>query len=112
VSESGKLRHGNGAHGRGDRRRKGARVGYPLEEGQDAAWADLFQAINTLATVAPMVAPGARGELLSTKEMAERLGIAPKTLLKRKSRGQVTPALQLGRRGRAAIRWKGDEVAE
>jgi hypothetical protein len=82
-----------------------------VEEGQDVAWADLFQTINMMATVAPMVAPGARGELLSTKEMAERLGIAPKTLLKRKSRGQVTPALQLGRRGRAAIRWKGDEVA-
>jgi hypothetical protein len=31
-SEGGRLRRGNAAHGRGDRRRTGARVGYALEQ--------------------------------------------------------------------------------
>jgi hypothetical protein len=82
-----------------------------VESGDASAWPDLIEMVKAMAALAPHVAPGARGELLTTKQMAERLGIAPKTLLKRKARGQATPALQLGRRGRAAIRWKGDEVA-
>lgn len=51
--------------------------------------------------------PGGRGELLTTAQMAERLGIAPKTLLKHKAAGAVKPALQRGK----LIRWKGDEAA-
>jgi hypothetical protein len=82
-----------------------------VEDGQDAAWAEFLDVVKAMVTLSPLVAPGARGEFLSTKQMAERLGIAPKTLLKRKADGKATPALQLGRRGRAAIRWKGDEVA-
>jgi predicted site-specific integrase-resolvase len=52
------------------------------------------------------MSPGAGGELLTTAQMAERLGIKPKTLLRHKSNGAVRPALQRGK----LIRWKGDEV--
>src|SRR5262245_32800062 len=54
----------------------------------------------------PCVEPGVRGELLTTGQMAERLGIAPKTLLKHKAAGVVRPALQRGK----LIRWRGDEA--
>jgi hypothetical protein len=61
----------------------------------------------SLATVLAQASLGAgRGELLTTVEMAGRLGIAPKTLLKHKAAGVVKPALQRGK----LIRWRGDEV--
>ena len=67
--------------------------------------------LYTLISVMAQTAPGARGELLTTKGMAARLNVAPKTLLRWKAAGKVRPAQQLGQRGRAAIRWRGDEVA-
>jgi len=82
-----------------------------VRQGDEGAWRDFLAALNTYTAVLAQLAPESHGGLLSTKEMAERLGIAPKTLLKRKARGEIKPALQLGRRGRAAIRWRGDEVA-
>ena len=46
------------------------------------------------------------GELLSTKDLADRLGVTPKTLLRRRAKGELKPALELGERGRAAFRWR------
>jgi hypothetical protein len=43
---------------------------------------------------------------LTTAEMARRMGIAPKTLLKHKALGKVRPAIQRGK----LIRWRGDEA--
>jgi hypothetical protein len=80
-------------------------------EGEEDTWPIYIATAVALAAVAAQSVPGSRGELLTTKQLAERLGISPKTLLKRKARGEVRPAMQLGRRGRAAIRWRGDEVA-
>ena len=88
-----------------------AALGDRLRAGDEAAWTDFLVTANTLTAMLAQLTPGAAGELLTTKEMATRLGIAPKTLLKRKAKGQVRPPVQLGRRGRAAIRWKGNEVA-
>lgn len=79
--------------------------------GDESSWGDLLATLTTYTQVLAQLAPGAHGGLLSTKEMAERLNIAPKTLLRRKAKGQVRPALQLGKRGRAAIRWRGNELA-
>jgi len=70
-------------------------------------WGEYAALAAALATVMARLEPGARGELLTTAQMAERLGIAPKTLLKHKAAGAVKPALQRGR----LIRWKGDEAA-
>jgi hypothetical protein len=82
-----------------------------LQQGDAAAWPAFCEASQALAAVLPVIAPGARGELLTTQQMAERLGIAPKTLLRRRARGQVKAPVQLGERGRAALRWRGDEVS-
>jgi hypothetical protein len=75
------------------------------------AWPDYLATLNTLVCVLAQLAPGASGSLLTTKEMAERLHVAPKTVLAMKKRGQLRPARELGKRGRAAIRWRADEVA-
>jgi hypothetical protein len=79
-------------------------------DAQATLWRDYVATAGTLAQVVTQIAPGRRGELLTTAQMAERLGISSKTLLKRKANGLATPALQLGKRGRAAIRWRGDEA--
>ena len=63
-------------------------------------------AVSALPALVADTTPGRRGELLSTRQMAERLGIAPKTLLRRKARGDVKPAMQAGK----LIRWKGTET--
>jgi hypothetical protein len=55
--------------------------------------------------VALAVKEVADAPLLTTAEMAERLAISTKTLLKRKKVGLVRPALEHGR----LIRWKTDE---
>ena len=81
-----------------------------LQQGDEATWSVYVATVMALTSALPHLAPGARGELLTTAEMAARLQVSPRTLLRRKARGQVTPALQLGRRGRAAIRWAGDEA--
>jgi hypothetical protein len=81
-----------------------------LQDDQAAPWSEYAAIAQALAAILPTLAPGRHGELLTTKEMAARLAIAPKTLLKRKRAGVVRPALDLGRRGRAAVRWRGDEV--
>jgi len=77
-----------------------------VDAGDEAAWAAYCAAAATLAAIVPQAMPGANGQLLSTREMAERLNISPKTLLRRKKDRQITPALQLGKRGRASLRWK------
>jgi hypothetical protein len=69
-------------------------------------WREYAEVAAALAAVLVGIAPGRRGELLTTQQMAEKLGIAPKTLLRQKAKGLVQPALQLGRRGRAALRWR------
>jgi hypothetical protein len=49
--------------------------------------------------------------LLTSKQYAERLGINVKTLLRRRLNGELAQEpLVLGKRGRAALRWRGTEV--
>ena len=59
-----------------------------------------------LLRLPPATAPGAPGELLTTKAMAERLGIAPKTLLKHTKAGAIRPAVHRGK----LVRWRGTEA--
>ena len=77
-----------------------------LEAGDEGAWGPYCDAIEALAAVLPRVEPGGGGELLSTSEMAQKLGLAPKTLLRHMARGAVKPALRRGK----LIRWRGTEV--
>jgi hypothetical protein len=49
-------------------------------------------------------APGAGGELLTTRQMAARLQLSPRTLLRRAKAGKAEP-IRFGERGRGAVRW-------
>ena len=75
-----------------------------------AIWSEYCAVATALAQILPNIAPGRQGELLTTKEMAARLSVSPKTLLKRWKTGELRPAVVLGKRGRAAMRWNGSEV--
>ena len=75
-----------------------------LAAGDESVWPAYAEAAATLAAIAPTTVPGASGELISTRAMAERMGVAPKTLLRRAKSGQIEP-VRLGKRGRAAYRW-------
>jgi helix-turn-helix protein len=77
----------------------------------DAAWDEYRETAAALAAILPTLAPERRGWLLTTAELAERLGVSPKTVLRRKASGELKPAVVMGRRGRAALRWRGDEGA-
>lgn len=79
-------------------------LGVKLAAGDESVWCSYCEAAAALAAIAPATIPGASGELISTRAMAERMGVAPKTLLRRAKAGQADP-IRLGKRGRAAYRW-------
>jgi len=78
-----------------------------IQGGDEGAWRLYCEAIRALTAVEECLIPGEHGEYLTTAEMAQRLGIAPKTLLRHKAAGTVKPALQRGK----LIRWKGNEAS-
>jgi len=75
-------------------------------EGNESRWTEYIATVQALAAIVPCLAPERGGALLTTAEMAGRLGISAKTLLRRKSDGGIRPALQRGK----LIRWRGDEI--
>jgi excisionase family DNA binding protein len=81
-----------------------------LAECDLAAWVQYAQLAAALAAIVRETAPGAGGRLLSTAELADALGVSPKTILRKRRSGELT-AIELGRRGRSALRWQGDQVA-
>jgi helix-turn-helix protein len=76
-----------------------------LDAGEDV-WGEYAALAGALATVLGHASPGAHGELLTTRDMAARLGLKPKTLLRHVASGAIVPAVRRGR----LIRWKGSEV--
>jgi hypothetical protein len=76
-----------------------------------ASWEEYLQLVSVLAQLAMMTRPEASGRLLTTGELAYKLGVSPRTVLRRRKRGQLTPAVELGKRGRAALRWSGTEAS-
>jgi hypothetical protein len=77
-----------------------------LDAGDESLWTPYLQACWTLAQVATVTSPGHGGELLTTKQLAEQMQISPKALLRRRKNGLITPAAELGKRGRGALRWR------
>ncbi len=77
-----------------------------LDAGDESAWPDYRETARALAEMVGHLAPERGGPLLTTAEMAARLNVSPKTLLKRKADGDVRPAVQRGK----LIRWRGDEL--
>src|SRR4030095_3086391 len=81
-----------------------ARLG-ALEDRLDAEpeiWPEYAQLAAAIAAILPALRPEARG-LMTTSQLAERLGVSPKTVLRRRKAGALTPAVELGKRGRAAL---------
>ena len=81
-----------------------------VQRGDEAAWSDYLVTVTAYTAVLAQLTPGAHGGLLTTKQLAERLNVSSKTILKQKKQGKLRPALQLGQRGRAAIRWRADQT--
>jgi excisionase family DNA binding protein len=76
-----------------------------LDSGERGAWETYLATLTAFLGVLDHSAPGRHGELLTTAEMAARLNVSPKTVLKWKAQGRIRPARQQGK----LIRWKGDE---
>ena len=71
--------------------------------GDETAWPDYLDTLNALVRVRAETAPGA-GALLTTAQLAERLGWSEKTVRRRWKKGQLSPAFQDGK----ALRWRAD----
>lgn len=76
-----------------------------VQAGEVALWPDYLEAVKALAAIAPALTPENGGPMLTTGEMAARLGVAPKTLLRHKARGRIHPAVEKGK----LLRWNGSE---
>jgi DNA-directed RNA polymerase specialized sigma24 family protein len=70
-----------------------------LDAGEDR-WAEYLTAAVALAQLEPATGAGARGRLLSTRELAEAMGISTRTIRRHKAAGRLAPAAQLGRTAR------------
>ncbi len=77
-----------------------------VEAGDEAALPALLAVVGPLAALLPQLEPEARGALLTTKELADRMGVVPKTVLRRRARGELRPALASGR----LIRWRASDA--
>jgi hypothetical protein len=60
-----------------------------LEQGGVDAWPEYLATVETLATILPAVSAQQRGRLLTTGELAARLGVSSKTVLRRRRAGQL-----------------------
>lgn len=67
--------------------------------GDEAAWALYLDAARALAALVPLL-PASQG-LLTTAELAARLGVATKTVRKWRAAGLARPVLERGR----VVRW-------
>jgi predicted DNA-binding transcriptional regulator AlpA len=82
-----------------------------IESGDEAAWPEYLEVAQALATIAPAVLPERTGRLLTSAEMARRLGISEKTLHRHRQQGRLAEPVELGPRGRGrAVRWRGTEA--
>jgi hypothetical protein len=70
-------------------------------DGDVTAWPAYCEAAATLATIARQAREN--GALLTTGQLAERLNVSTKTVLRRRAKGELQPAMQLGKR---ALRWR------
>lgn len=76
-----------------------------VQAGEVALWPDYLEVVKALAAIAPALTPENGGPMLTTGEMAARLGVAPKTLLRHKKNGKIQPMVAKGK----LLRWSGQE---
>ena len=75
-----------------------------LETGEDL-WAEYLGTVQALVALAQALRPENGGAMLTTKELAARLAVSPKTLLRHKADGKIRPAMERGK----LLRWSGQE---
>ena len=76
-----------------------------IRGGDEGAWGEYVATAQALVAVLSDAAPGAGGRLLTTAELAKLLNVSPKVVLRRRKSGELAGAIQLGKRGRGALRW-------
>ena len=74
----------------------------------EAAWRDYVTALDVFLRLEDRLGhqDGNGRAVLTTKEMAERLGISVKTLLARKAKGQIKPSITHGK----ALSWRFEDA--
>ncbi len=73
----------------------------------EAAWTEFVQTLDVFLRVEDRIHAQAPAErFLSTKEMADRLGISVRCLLGRKKKGHVRPSIAHGK----ALRWRPEDA--
>jgi excisionase family DNA binding protein len=75
-------------------------LGQRLDAGEDV-WGEYTTAVAALNALVP----AERRPLATTREMAEKFGVTPRTIRKLGKRGKLD-AVRLGARGTGAIRWR------
>jgi hypothetical protein len=76
-----------------------------LDEGDEVAWSRYCESARTLAAIAPQTEPGAGGRLMTTAELADRLHVSTKTVLRRAKNPVALQPVRLAKRGPGALRW-------
>lgn len=76
-----------------------------LRAGEETVWGEYVQVVQALTAALGHAAPGTGGRLITTSELGTLLGLSPKAILKRRKAGTIGGAVQLGQRGRGALRW-------
>ena len=77
------------------------------DQDAEAVWPEYIQALDLFLRIEDRIAAQApAAPLLTTKEMATRLGISVRTLLQRKKRGHVRPSIAHGK----ALQWRPEDA--
>jgi excisionase family DNA binding protein len=76
-------------------------LGTRLDAGDEAAWPDYIAVVVAMKQLVGVE----REPLMTTKTMAEKLGVTPKTVRRLGKAGKLE-AVRLGKRGTGAIRWR------
>ncbi len=76
-----------------------------LQAGEEGLWIEVCEVVRTLTQLRTALLPEHGGPMLTTAQMASRLGVSPKTLLKHKKNGKIRPTEQQGK----LLRWSGQE---
>ena len=77
------------------------------DQDTEAVWREYVQVLDVFLRIEDRIATQApAAPLLTTKEMATRLGITTRTLLARKKRGHVRPSVAHGK----ALHWRPEDA--
>jgi len=79
-----------------------------VELGDADCWRPLSEALLAYQALQVIGQPERQGRPLTTKEMAVRLGVKPKSLRRMVQQHRIRPAVKVGR----TMRWSGQEAAE